>query len=194
MLTKCLLPRQDRYVGLPRTRRPSRSWGMPSWSSDLSTSPRDSFLATVPSCLAPIGPLMKRCTCPSDWDCSRFPSRSARDRLLVYFLACLQRNRNADCIWFSAHRSSRSPVSYGMGEQESSGNRGLLLRTTAHPASPTAPSPSPGARSDFSISDSHSLSFAQSSIIPERVRNTPSTNNLSPLLLGTTSDSSQHHL
>jgi len=60
--------------------------------------------------------------------------------------------------------------------------------------SPSAPSPSPGAQSDFSISNHHLLSSARSSIIPEHVRNTPSTNNLSPLLLGTPSSSPNHYL
>lgn len=60
--------------------------------------------------------------------------------------------------------------------------------------SPSAPSPSPSAQSDFSISNSRLLSSARSSIIPEHVRDTPSTNNLSPLLLGTPSSSSHHYL
>ena len=61
-------------------------------------------------------------------------------------------------------------------------------------ASPSAPSPPPSAQSDFSISNYRLLSSARSSIIPDHVRNTPGTNALSPLLLGTPSSSPQHYL
>ena len=61
-------------------------------------------------------------------------------------------------------------------------------------ALPHAPSPSPSAQSDFSISNSRLLSSARSSIIPGHVRNTPSINDLSPLLLGPPNDSPQQYL
>ena len=55
-------------------------------------------------------------------------------------------------------------------------------------------SPSPSTQSDSSVSNSRLLSSARSSIIPEHVRNPSITSNLSPLLLGTPSGSSKHHL
>lgn len=72
----------------------------------------------------------------------------------------------------------------------------LTFPTNENPssASPSALSLSPSAQSDSSVSNSRLLSSARSSIIPEHVRNTPNTNDLSPLLLGTPSGSSQHHL
>jgi len=69
-------------------------------------------------------------------------------------------------------------------------------RSSASPMNevPPSTSPSPSVQSDFSISNSRLLSSARSSIIPEHVRNTSSSNDLSPLLLGTPSGSHQHHL
>jgi len=68
------------------------------------------------------------------------------------------------------------------------------VNETPTSASPSVPSPPPSAQSDFSISNHRLLSSARSSIIPDHVRNTPGTNNLSPLLLGTPSSSPQHYL
>ena len=59
---------------------------------------------------------------------------------------------------------------------------------------PSASSPAPSTRSDFSISNSRLLSSARSSIIPERLFSTPSTRSLSPLPLNTPSGSHQHYL
>jgi len=71
---------------------------------------------------------------------------------------------------------------------------GSPINETPTSASPSAPSPPSSAQSDFSISNHRLLSSARSSIIPDHVRNTPGTNNLSPLLLGTPSSSPQHYL
>ena len=68
------------------------------------------------------------------------------------------------------------------------------VNETPTSTSPSAPSPPSSAQSDFSISNHRLLSSARSSIIPDHVRNTPGTNNLSPLLLGTPSSSPQHYL
>jgi hypothetical protein len=68
------------------------------------------------------------------------------------------------------------------------------MNETPSTTPPPAPSPSPSTQSDFSISNSRLLSSARSSIIPGHMRNTSSTNDLSPLLLGTPSGSHQHYL
>jgi len=72
-------------------------------------------------------------------------------------------------------------------------NSGQSLTSLMNEVPPSS-SPSPSVQSDFSISNSRLLSSARSSIIPEHVRNTSSTNDLSPLLLDTPSGSHQHHL
>jgi hypothetical protein len=72
-------------------------------------------------------------------------------------------------------------------------NSGQSLTSSMNKIPPSA-SPSPSTQSDSSISNSHLLSSARSSIIPGHVRNPSGTSNLSPLLLGTPSDSHQHGL
>ena len=68
------------------------------------------------------------------------------------------------------------------------------LSASPNESPPSAPSPSPSAQSDFSVTTSHLLSSARSSIIPEHAPSIPSTQSLSPLLLGTPSRSHQHYL
>ena len=72
-------------------------------------------------------------------------------------------------------------------------NSGQSLTSLMNEIPPSAP-PSPSAQSDFSISNCRLLSSARSSIIPEHVRNPSGNNDLSPLLLDTSSVSHQHNL
>ena len=72
-------------------------------------------------------------------------------------------------------------------------NAGQSLASSMDEISLSA-SPSPSAQSDFSLSNCRLLSSARSSIIPGHVHNPSGSRDLSPLLLGTSGGSHQHHL